>query len=914
MKPLFNSSTTTLPTPDEIYAKLDTEAVVMNLLAEAQCDQIKIHGRQLESTCPNPAHPDTNPSFGINLGEPHAPYLCHGCGTKGNLQTLVEMIKGVDTPQALTYLREQTHSSPVVNAPTPKATKKPEERWKPAFLPRQKAPPLLVGTPQQSDRMLGLTKTEYEYRDAEGNCGNVQTRLDWVDHDGNPHKRFSLFGLFQHRTMGHHNWLPHAHPSPRTLFHLDDLVKRPDALTFVAEGEKAAEALQSLLPDVVVTTSMCGADNAAQTDWSPLKDRRLIIWRDNDKQGLRYQADVRRLALEAGASEVRVVNLAVVAEILGKPLGRGDDVADLVQRDGWTAQQIGMVLAHPNGLLEDEDPPEEEATAPTETAEVPATGPVVAPFVWPALKSLTPPEVVTFPMDLEKVLPPSAVQLKALMRAISETLQVPVEMPLTLAMSIVSLTISRSVEVQPHPGWREVAALWFLCLADPGERKSGIVSLLKRGVNAWMEEEHKILRPALAKHVEAKRMAERKLETYRTMLSKPDGSRGGPKDARERSNMLSEIDALVLQESEFEEMFAPSLIASDATPEAVAELLHKNGERLGIISAEGDAVDHVLGRYSDKPNLGIYLSAHAGDEYPVHRRGRPTLTIKHPAIAVGLMVQPQAVVEMFGDADALGRGMVARFLMTKPETWIGDRKLSPPPVPDDLLTWWEETIKQLLDHPHPGKVIIGESGTVVRCTSATQVITLTEEAAAEFLALRARIEPELKRDTGSLASMHGWGEKLAGHVARIALSLQMVTDPALEITGEVMRAAIAWADYLIPHAKAIFGEAALCEEDRDALRVLKWIKDHQKERFSRSEGFQGVRTKAKSKAEDWDGAFTRLREAGYLRACRLKGPTQVGGRPSEGFEVNPAVWEQSTPETPKTDATDEPEAGAAALA
>jgi putative DNA primase/helicase len=70
---------------------------------------------------------------------------------------------------------------------------------------------------------------------------------------------------------------------PRPLYNLDQLVKRPDAMVMIVEGEKTADAAQKLFPSVVVVCWIGGAKAISKTDWSPLFGRKLLIWPDNDK-------------------------------------------------------------------------------------------------------------------------------------------------------------------------------------------------------------------------------------------------------------------------------------------------------------------------------------------------------------------------------------------------------------------------------------------------------------------------------------------------------------------------------------------------------------------------------------------------------------------------------------------------------
>jgi hypothetical protein len=87
------------------------------------------------------------------------------------------------------------------------------------------------------------------------------------------------------------------------------LINRPDAEVLIVEGEKAAERAAKRFPEVVPVTSIGGAEGANATDWSLLRERRALIWRDNDLSGLKYGKRVEKLALEAGAISFAAVEV-----------------------------------------------------------------------------------------------------------------------------------------------------------------------------------------------------------------------------------------------------------------------------------------------------------------------------------------------------------------------------------------------------------------------------------------------------------------------------------------------------------------------------------------------------------------------------------------------------------------------------
>lgn len=167
-------------------------------------------------------------------------------------------------------------------------------------------------------RDLGEAAAHWGYRDAAGRLLMIKVR--WNLADGKTFRPYSLWRL----PDGSLKWRAKGLPSPRPLYGLDRLAARPDAPVVVCEGEKATDAAGVLLPGWVAVCSENGSKNASHADWSALKGRRVLVWRDNDEPGAAFAADVARIT---GAA---VLDLRALAEGLGLPeLQKGDDAADL---------------------------------------------------------------------------------------------------------------------------------------------------------------------------------------------------------------------------------------------------------------------------------------------------------------------------------------------------------------------------------------------------------------------------------------------------------------------------------------------------------------------------------------------------------------------------------------------------------
>ena len=173
------------------------------------------------------------------------------------------------------------------------------------------------------DPKLGRPSQLWPYRYADGQLAGYAAR--WDRPDGG--KEIRPLVLEDER------WRQKGLPKPHPIYNLSELRERPDAPVLVVEGEKTSAAAGKLLRSCVPTTSMGGAKAPHLSDWTPLKDREVVVWPDNDSDGLRYARAVAALVLKAGASAARLVQLAEGMPAkwdLADPVPRGVDVERLL--------------------------------------------------------------------------------------------------------------------------------------------------------------------------------------------------------------------------------------------------------------------------------------------------------------------------------------------------------------------------------------------------------------------------------------------------------------------------------------------------------------------------------------------------------------------------------------------------------
>ena len=96
---------------------------------------------------------------------------------------------------------------------------------------------------------------------------------------------------------------------PRPLYLLPQLLEQGElsAAIMVVEGERCVHAALAYEPTWIATTSVGGAAAPHKTDWSPVENRVVLIWPDNDAPGAKYAEQVAALCQSAGASSVNIV-------------------------------------------------------------------------------------------------------------------------------------------------------------------------------------------------------------------------------------------------------------------------------------------------------------------------------------------------------------------------------------------------------------------------------------------------------------------------------------------------------------------------------------------------------------------------------------------------------------------------------
>jgi hypothetical protein len=343
---------------------------------------------------------------------------------------------------------------------------------------------------------------------------------------------------------------------------------------------------------------------------------------------------------------------------------------------------------------------------------------------------------------------------------------------------------------------------------------------------------------------------------------------------------LAEAEAAAMAANQITVPPVPRLVADDTTPEAAASLLAEQGGRLAVLSPEGGIFTTLAGRYSGAPNLEVFLKGHAGDLLVVDRKGREHEYVEHPALTLGLAVQPDVLTDIATMPGFRGRGLLARILYALPASTVGRRRIGAPPAPEPVITTYATNLRALVL-------------TLADWTDPA-VLPLTPDANDAVLHLEELLEPRLHPDHGDLAPIVDWASKHTGATTRIAGLIHLATHrDALNrpITQQTIHAAARIGTYYLGHALAVFdlmGADPIVDHSR---HVLDWITRTGTQHFTRRELFRAMPRGRFAKVGDLDPVLDLLDQHGYVRPRPAEQRPASGRPPSPVYDVHPAVTE-----------------------
>ncbi|MCL2053220.1 MAG: YfjI family protein [Oscillospiraceae bacterium] len=201
------------------------------------------------------------------------------------------------------------------------------------------------------------------------------------------------------------------------------------------------------------------------------------------------------------------------------------------------------------------------------------------------------------------------------------------------------------------------------------------------------------------------------------------------------------------------------IFADDTTPQALVARLEDNPELL-LLSDEMGIFQNFGGRYSGgKPNLDLLLKSWSGEPFHKDRCNAEPIVLQRPYLSICLCGQPFRFADLMGNSDFLNSGLVARFLMCFPKSYIGERRYDTEPIGNEIIKNYSNLIGKLLSKKsaYDGEEIL---------------LKFSEQARQRFVEYyNTKIELSL---LNRFADCPDWGGKYHGELLRLCGLLHAV--------------------------------------------------------------------------------------------------------------------------------------------
>ena len=683
----------------------------------------------------------------------------------------------------------------------------------------------------------------YDYRDAAGKMLFQVVRSEGKD-------------FRQRRPDSQGGWIWNLDGVQRVPYRLPELLQASKQdWVFIPEGEKDVDRL--VAEGLSATCNPGGALKWCDDYKRYFEGRLIAILPDNDCPGMKHAEQVAN-SLYRTTTEIRNVELPGLSEKgdVSDWLDSGHDAHELLKLIDRTAP------FKPDQINIDEPQPEWELPA------------LLGHFDLP-----------TFPLE---AFPRQLCALCAFCEAVTESFQVPADLPAMLVLSVGGASLAKRVVVHVRGDHWEPVNLFTVVALPPANRKSGVFRAVAEPLVYFERQEVDRLALMIQQNRHERSILEESLKHARKHAATS-------KNEQDRKHHKERADQLLTELNEMEVLTSPQYIGDDTTPESVALLLSDNVGRFALLSPEGDVFDLMAGRYSSSgvPNLGVYLKGHAGDDIRVNRANRDFVPryVRKPALTIGIAIQPEVLRGLTLKKGFRGRGLLGRFLYSLPQSLLGHRKINPSPIDSKIAEAYHNVI---LDALRLGPNLDADGN------PCSHIVTVGANALKELDLFATEVEKQLGPD-GDFASMGDWAGKLVGAVCRIAsifhglINARSGNPAKTQIDAETMLGAIAIGEYLIPHAKAAFFEMGADPAIDAARRILSWVSSERISEFSRREAFNALRGGIQ-KVDELDKPLEILTSHGYIRDISQdrKGP---GRKPSPKYKINPLWLAQNTQNT-----------------
>jgi len=401
--------------------------------------------------------------------------------------------------------------------------------------------------------------------------------------------------------------------------------------------------------------------------------------------------------------------------------------------------------------------------------------------------------------------------IRTVVEEVQAEVQAPAEMVASSALAVASLAAQSMADVARSKTLPGPCSLYFLTVAESGDRKSTVDRLLGRAIREFQDQQRDASKITLASH-------EADIAAWRAKRDATDSKmQGDAKGGKDIEGHRADLAQLETQKPEYPRVCR--LLYEDVTSERLGKALATEWPSGGVFSSEGGAVlgGHSMGKDNLTRTLALLNKAWDGTSHVVDRQTAASFAVRGARMTISLQVQPRVLAD-FLDRDrglSRGSGFLARFLACQPMSLQGTRFYREAADMPALVHFSARIAEMLDDLPR----IDGDRGMIL------PTLGFEPTAKAHWVETFNAIEGELTSG-GDFASIRDVASKAGDNIARLAAVLHLFEHGPAGLIG--LRSVESAAQIVLWHlyaAKGLFAPFSLSREAANAATLDRWLID-----------------------------------------------------------------------------------------
>lgn len=384
----------------------------------------------------------------------------------------------------------------------------------------------------------------------------------------------------------------------------------------------------------------------------------------------------------------------------------------------------------------------------------------------------------------------------------------PVSLIACSALASISLSCQSLANVARDRLLVSPVSLYFILLADSGERKSSVDHAFSQSIRQWEQRARNKLEPRvqLAKTL------------HQTWFAEKMGVLSQIRRKTANGENVTKLEANCLEIMEREPIIPilPELFFEDVTQEALVLQISDGWPSASLWSDEGALVLNSHGMQNNTAKFVALLNRlWDGKPFTAHRKTSKNLNVSNRRLTVSLMMQPLILQQMLAKNNGVNRqsGFMARSLMAFPDSAMGERFYQEPPESQTALSGFHQRIIDCLNE----SLTLDKDG-----CHEIPTLFFSDQAKTIWVSFFNEIESQL---SDKWSCIKDFASKAAENTARLSALLHLFSGKEGQIGCEETEQAIEIIKWHLCETRRIFFSKPRSSQHADAIKLLDWIRE-----------------------------------------------------------------------------------------